>query len=138
MTPRDCFGVVLRSIGLAALVASVLYLYSGIVVLFSSDSTGSSPAAYFISTVVTFVIGRYLLKGAPRVVSFAYGATGVEHPNHNAVCNFCGKSHTEVKKLIQGPGVYICDACVGVCKGAIEKEIAKEQPGTTGSTEAPK
>ena len=30
-------------------------------------------------------------------------------------CSFCGKSQLQVKKLIAGPGVYICDACVGLC-----------------------
>ena len=32
------------------------------------------------------------------------------------LCSFCGKSQSEVKKIIAGPGVYICDACVNVCK----------------------
>ena len=31
-------------------------------------------------------------------------------------CSFCGKDHTQVAKLIAGPGVYICDACVGLCQ----------------------
>jgi ATP-dependent Clp protease ATP-binding subunit ClpX len=33
------------------------------------------------------------------------------------MCSFCGKSHAEVRKLIAGPGVYICDNCINVCKG---------------------
>jgi ATP-dependent Clp protease ATP-binding subunit ClpX len=36
--------------------------------------------------------------------------------NNITLCSFCGKSHSEVKKLIQGPGVYICDNCVLLCK----------------------
>src|SRR6184192_4310708 len=32
------------------------------------------------------------------------------------MCSFCGKSHAEVRKLIAGPGVYICDSCINVCK----------------------
>ncbi len=39
------------------------------------------------------------------------------------LCSFCGKSQTEVKKIIAGPGVYICDACVSVCKNIIDREI---------------
>jgi ATP-dependent Clp protease ATP-binding subunit ClpX len=39
------------------------------------------------------------------------------------MCSFCGKSHAEVKKLIAGPGVYICDACVAVCKQVLDKEL---------------
>ena len=38
------------------------------------------------------------------------------------MCSFCGKSHAEVKKLIAGPGVYICDGCINVCRGILEKE----------------
>jgi ATP-dependent Clp protease ATP-binding subunit ClpX len=39
------------------------------------------------------------------------------------MCSFCGKSHAEVKKLIAGPGVYICDACVAVCKQVLDKDL---------------
>ncbi len=42
------------------------------------------------------------------------------------ICSFCGKSHAEVKKLIAGPGVYICDNCIGVCKGILDKEAQQE------------
>jgi ATP-dependent Clp protease ATP-binding subunit ClpX len=42
------------------------------------------------------------------------------------MCSFCGKSHAEVKKLIAGPGVYICDACVVVCKQVLDKELQSE------------
>ena len=39
------------------------------------------------------------------------------------MCSFCGKSHSEVKKLIAGPAVYICNECVEVCSSIIEKEL---------------
>jgi ATP-dependent Clp protease ATP-binding subunit ClpX len=39
------------------------------------------------------------------------------------LCSFCGKSQAEVKKIIAGPGVYICDSCVNVCKTIIDREI---------------
>ncbi|RYD36057.1 MAG: ATP-dependent Clp protease ATP-binding subunit ClpX, partial [Verrucomicrobiaceae bacterium] len=42
--------------------------------------------------------------------------------NNLTMCSFCGKSHAEVKKLIAGPGVYICDACIIVCKDILDKE----------------
>jgi len=42
------------------------------------------------------------------------------------LCSFCGKSHAEVRKLIAGPGVYICDNCIGVCKAILDKESAQE------------
>ena len=47
-------------------------------------------------------------------------------PHNMTICSFCGKSHSEVKKLIAGPGVYICDSCIGVCRGILEKEASQE------------
>ena len=38
-------------------------------------------------------------------------------------CNFCGKSQKQVRKLIAGPGVYICDECIGLCNEIIEEEL---------------
>ncbi|MDB4688486.1 ATP-dependent Clp protease ATP-binding subunit ClpX [Akkermansiaceae bacterium] len=40
------------------------------------------------------------------------------------MCSFCGKSHSEVKKLIAGPGVYICNECIDVCSTILKKELA--------------
>ena len=37
-------------------------------------------------------------------------------------CSFCGKSQNDVRKLIAGPKVFICDECVGLCNGVIENE----------------
>jgi ClpX C4-type zinc finger len=37
-------------------------------------------------------------------------------------CSFCGKAKSQAGKLIAGPGVYICDECVGLCGEIIEKE----------------
>lgn len=49
------------------------------------------------------------------------------------LCSFCGKSQGEVKKLIAGPGVYICDSCVTVCKTIIDREaqvpVVDTKPG---------
>jgi ATP-dependent Clp protease ATP-binding subunit ClpX len=56
-------------------------------------------------------------------------------PTQITLCSFCGKSHAEVKKLIQGPGVYICDNCVLVCKNVLDKELRSE---TTKKTPAPR
>ncbi|MGA2866708.1 MAG: ATP-dependent Clp protease ATP-binding subunit ClpX [Verrucomicrobiota bacterium] len=52
-------------------------------------------------------------------------------PTHITLCSFCGKSHAEVKKLIAGPGVFICDHCVVLCKQVLDKELAspvRKQP----------
>jgi ATP-dependent Clp protease ATP-binding subunit ClpX len=42
-------------------------------------------------------------------------------------CSFCGKSQTEVRKLIAGPAVYICDECVALCNEIISEEVEKEE-----------
>jgi ATP-dependent Clp protease ATP-binding subunit ClpX len=47
-------------------------------------------------------------------------------PTNITLCSFCGKSHAEVKKLIAGPGVYICDNCVVLCKQVLDKELASQ------------
>ncbi len=41
------------------------------------------------------------------------------------MCSFCGKSHSEVKKLIAGPAVYICNECIEVCSTIMEKELSQ-------------
>ncbi len=51
-------------------------------------------------------------------------------------CSFCGKSQKQVKKLIAGPGVYICDECIDLCNEIIEEEFS-ESPDL-GSSELPK
>ncbi|MEI2697765.1 MAG: ClpX C4-type zinc finger protein [Microthrixaceae bacterium] len=40
-------------------------------------------------------------------------------------CSFCGKSQKQVKKLIAGPGVYICDECIDLCNEIIEEELTE-------------
>jgi ATP-dependent Clp protease ATP-binding subunit ClpX len=52
-------------------------------------------------------------------------------------CSFCGKSQREVKKLIAGPAVYICDECTGLCSEIIAEEASK-QDVKTGLTALPK
>ena len=39
-------------------------------------------------------------------------------------CSFCGKSQKQVKKLIAGPGVYICDECIDLCNEIIEEDVS--------------
>lgn len=49
-------------------------------------------------------------------------------------CSFCGKSQEEVRKLIAGPAVYICDECVALCNEIIAEEIEKEEEALRKST----
>jgi ATP-dependent protease Clp ATPase subunit len=49
-------------------------------------------------------------------------------------CSFCGKAQTEVKTLVAGPGVFICDECVQLCQSIIVKNAATQAPqGVPGS-----
>ncbi|AEI65470.1 ATP-dependent Clp protease ATP-binding subunit ClpX [Corallococcus macrosporus] len=51
--------------------------------------------------------------------------------NQTLCCSFCGKSQKEVKKLIAGPTVYICDECIGLCNDIIAEEIDREETKDT-------
>ena len=42
-------------------------------------------------------------------------------------CSFCGKSQNQVRKLIAGPGVYICDECIDLCNEIIDEELKEEK-----------
>ncbi len=41
-------------------------------------------------------------------------------------CSFCGKSQDQVKKIVAGPGVYICNECIDLCKEIIDEELKKK------------
>lgn len=43
--------------------------------------------------------------------------------NNNLLCSFCGKTQDEVRKLVAGPGVYICDECVDLCNDILSEEL---------------
>ncbi len=53
-------------------------------------------------------------------------------PTNLTMCSFCGKTHGEVRKLIAGPGVYICDNCIAVCKSILDKELGQPSPRKGG------
>ena len=52
----------------------------------------------------------------------------------NLVCSFCGKSQDEVRKLIAGPTVYICDECIDLCNDIIAEEVDHEEALASSST----
>ncbi|KKL59333.1 hypothetical protein LCGC14_2216380, partial [marine sediment metagenome] len=41
-------------------------------------------------------------------------------------CSFCGKSQRQVRKLIAGPGVYVCDECIDLCNEIIDEELGED------------
>ena len=53
-------------------------------------------------------------------------------------CSVCGKSHAEVRKLIAGPGVYICDSCINVCKSILDKELSEDARRQSSTIRVPK
>jgi len=64
-----------------------------------------------------------------------------EHSDRLLYCSFCGKSQDEVKKLIAGPSVYICNECVDLCSNIITQELSEidsdEQQGDTDELPTP-
>jgi len=46
--------------------------------------------------------------------------------NRPVKCSFCSKNHQQVRKLIAGPGVYICDECIELCNDIIEEELGRK------------
>ncbi len=64
--------------------------------------------------------------------------TGKDRGDHgNLTCSFCGKSQRDVKKLIAGPTVYICDECIGLCNDILVEEGERED-NLRGSSPIPK
>ncbi len=53
-------------------------------------------------------------------------------------CSFCGKTQKQVKKLIAGPGVYICDECIDLCNEIIEEELAETSEISLGELPSPR
>ena len=45
----------------------------------------------------------------------------------NVKCSFCGKEQEQVKKIVAGPGVYICDECIGICKNIVDEEEYEDE-----------
>ena len=55
--------------------------------------------------------------------------------NEQLLCSFCGKSQRQVKKLIAGPGVYICDECIDLCNEIIAKHTGQPMEKVAKDTE---
>ena len=48
----------------------------------------------------------------------------------NVKCSFCGKTQENVRKIVAGPGVYICDECIAICKNIIDEDYYEDEEGT--------
>lgn len=58
-----------------------------------------------------------------------------KYEDEKVTCSFCGKSHEQVERLVAGPGVYICNECINLCRDIIEEEMEQT---TVGSDKTPK
>ena len=63
---------------------------------------------------------------------------GKSERSGSLVCSFCGKSQKEVKKLIAGPTVYICDECISLCNDIIREEFDAEEAEARPATKIPR
>jgi len=64
------------------------------------------------------------------------GVTGNER-EPPVVCSFCGKSQDQVRKIIAGPKVYICDECIDLCNDIIAEEYKQEDGSRTAPRSGP-
>ena len=53
---------------------------------------------------------------------------GPDRRSREDACSFCAKPQEQVRKLVAGPGVYICDECIELCSEIVEEELAGEEP----------
>lgn len=58
-----------------------------------------------------------------------YGSDGTRDAYDKVRCSFCGKQRSEVKKLIAGPNVYICNECVELCREIVQEDMLKAREG---------
>jgi len=70
------------------------------------------------------MINTIILRGGRKMFEDTSGMDAVH-------CSFCGKSQDEVKKIVAGPGVYICNECVDLCQQIIEQELAEDHANET-------
>ncbi len=61
-----------------------------------------------------------------------------KHDDSRLKCSFCGKTQDQVKKLIAGPDVYICDECVDLCNEILDEELFETKENESETLEAPK
>src|SRR5256886_13756960 len=81
---------------------------------------------------------RPLHPAKSRNKSCSLKASNMARASNLTMCSFCGKSHAEVRKLIAGPGVYICDSCINVCKSILDKELNEDARRQSSTIRVPK
>jgi hypothetical protein len=72
---------------------------------------------------------RKALKRIMQAVEDAGGPEGLRNrPRRKLHCSFCGKHQDEVRKLVAGPNVFICDECVNLCKSIMDEDLRGAPP----------
>ena len=71
--------------------------------------------ATIVSTIAVAALSGHMMSPQKKPLESAAKVDGL-------VCSFCGKHQKEVRKLIAGPSVYICDECVGLCAEILMEE----------------
>src|SRR6202045_4368989 len=79
-----------------------------------------------------------LRRERPRNKNCFLKGQNMARASNLTMCSFCGKSHAEVRKLIAGPGVYICDSCINVCKSILDKELNEDARRQSSNIRVPK
>jgi ATP-dependent Clp protease ATP-binding subunit ClpX len=57
-----------------------------------------------------------------------------KYDSNKLKCSFCGKNQDQVKKLVAGPGVYICDECIDLCNEILAEELFDNHSSSSGNT----
>ncbi len=86
-------------------------------IIVSKTEITSEQFAYYVSIPLRELINYKLKQHLPR--------PDLER-SARLECSFCGKGESEVKQLIAGPDIYICDACVGICNNILERTLTPE------------
>jgi hypothetical protein len=88
----------------------------------SCDASAAVIGGTFVT--VAYIVGAALLA---RHRWRAGQQRAVVVPEGRLTCSFCGKSQDEVRKLIAGPNVFICDECIDLCNDIIAAEVDQEE-----------
>src|SRR6266850_41480 len=81
---------------------------------------------------------KRLYRARSRNKNCSFNRGNMARASNLTMCSFCGKSHAEVRKLIAGPGVYICDSCINVCKSILDKELNEDARRQSSNIRVPK
>src|ERR1700750_1610858 len=76
-------------------------------------------------------------NGIERRTEIKMSKVGTSDSKNTLYCSFCGKSQHEVRKLIAGPSVFICDECIELCNDIIRDETASAEPGKAVKSDLP-